>query len=64
MKTTLMRIAALALAALFVTTASAQYPARPIRLLIPIPPGGAPDIAARVVGQKLSEYLEIGRAHV
>ena len=52
-----MRIAALALAALFVTTASAQYPVRPIRLLIPIPPGGAPDIAARVVGQKLSEYL-------
>ena len=57
MKTTLKRIAALVLAALFVTTAWAQYPARPIRLLIPIPPGGAPDIAARVVGQKLSEYL-------
>lgn len=57
MKTSLMRIAAAAFAALFVTTALSQYPARPIRLLVPIPPGGAPDIAARVVGQKLTELL-------
>ena len=53
----LLRFAATLLAALFVTTASAQYPVRPVRLLVPIPAGGAPDIAARVVGQKLSEFL-------
>ena len=54
----LLRVAAAALAALCVTIATAQpYPARPIRLLVPIPPGGAPDIAARVVGQKLSDAL-------
>ncbi len=53
----LLRVAAVALAALFLSTAFAQYPARPIRLIIPIPPGGAPDIAARVVGQKLAEQL-------
>jgi tripartite-type tricarboxylate transporter receptor subunit TctC len=35
----------------------AQYPNRPIKLVVPIPPGGAPDIAARVVGQKLGERL-------
>ncbi len=35
----------------------AQYPARPIHLIVPIPPGGAPDIAARVLGQKLSEQM-------
>ena len=34
-----------------------SYPTRPIRLIVPIPPGGAPDIAARVVGQKLGERL-------
>ena len=37
--------------------AAAQYPSRPIRLIVPIPPGGAPDIAARVLGQKLSEQM-------
>ena len=35
----------------------AQYPARPIHLIVPIPPGGAPDIAARVLGQKLAEQM-------
>jgi tripartite-type tricarboxylate transporter receptor subunit TctC len=35
----------------------AQYPSRPIKLIVPIPPGGAPDISARVVGQRLSELF-------
>ena len=35
----------------------AQFPARPLTIIVPIPPGGAPDIAARVLGQKLSEAL-------
>lgn len=38
-------------------TALAQFPSRPITILVPIPPGGAPDIAARLMGQKLSESL-------
>jgi tripartite-type tricarboxylate transporter receptor subunit TctC len=37
--------------------ASAQYPARPIRLLVPNPPGGATDTLARVFAPKLSEAL-------
>jgi tripartite-type tricarboxylate transporter receptor subunit TctC len=35
----------------------AQFPSRPITIIVPIPPGGAPDIAARVLGQKLAEAL-------
>ena len=37
--------------------AQAQYPAKPIRFIVPIPPGGAPDIIARVVSDKLSPLL-------
>jgi tripartite-type tricarboxylate transporter receptor subunit TctC len=33
------------------------YPARPITLMVFVPPGGAPDIIARVVGQALSQRL-------
>ena len=35
----------------------AQYPTRAVRIVVPIPPGGAPDIAARVIGDKLSGSL-------
>jgi tripartite-type tricarboxylate transporter receptor subunit TctC len=34
-----------------------SYPARPIRLIVQVPPGGSPDIVARLMGQWLSEKL-------
>jgi tripartite-type tricarboxylate transporter receptor subunit TctC len=37
--------------------AQAPYPNHAIKLLVPIPPGGAPDVAARLIGQYLSESL-------
>jgi tripartite-type tricarboxylate transporter receptor subunit TctC len=37
--------------------AQAQFPSRPIHILVTIPPGGAPDIVARVVGDKISHSL-------
>src|SRR5262245_50830309 len=34
-----------------------NYPVKPIRLVVLIAPGGAPDVAARVMQQPLSERL-------
>ena len=38
------------------TVAAAQFPIRPIRLIIPFPPGGNTDILARILGQKVTEH--------
>jgi tripartite-type tricarboxylate transporter receptor subunit TctC len=47
---------ALALAAATLTSAYAQnYPTRPVRIIVGYPPGGGVDVAARIVGQGLSE---------
>jgi tripartite-type tricarboxylate transporter receptor subunit TctC len=35
----------------------ATYPAKPIKLVIPYPPGGGTDITGRAMAQKLSEFL-------
>jgi tripartite-type tricarboxylate transporter receptor subunit TctC len=52
------RLVAACVLALSSASALAQYPSRAIKLIVPIPAGGAPDIVARVVGQKLSELLD------
>ncbi|MGH8620460.1 MAG: tripartite tricarboxylate transporter substrate binding protein, partial [Burkholderiales bacterium] len=35
--------------------AAADYPNRPIRMVVPFPPGGATDILARVVGKRMTD---------
>jgi tripartite-type tricarboxylate transporter receptor subunit TctC len=50
--------ASLVVAAACAWPACAQtYPAKPIRMIIPFPPGGATDLLGRLVGQKLSERV-------
>lgn len=55
----MMGAAALLVAAVFVPAAAQaqNYPARPIKIIVPAPPGGAIDLIARVVGDKLATAL-------
>jgi tripartite-type tricarboxylate transporter receptor subunit TctC len=50
-------LAVLAALVLVAAPVAAQYPNKPLRLIVPFPPAGAADLAARVVAQPLSQAL-------
>ena len=55
---TLLRTLAFAFAAALAIASSAQtYPTKPVRLVIPFPPGGSNDIVGRMIGAQLSQRL-------
>lgn len=54
---TALRISLLAIFCLSLSTgvqSQERYPTKPIRLIVPFPPGGGPDVIARILGQQLS----------
>lgn len=57
MKHFAMICALLTLGSAYTTHAQQNYPTRPLRVVVFLPPGGAADVLARVMGQKLGELL-------
>jgi tripartite-type tricarboxylate transporter receptor subunit TctC len=56
------QLLALSLAAAFTAggpALGAEYPTRAVQIVVPFPPGNASDVAARLVGEKLSERLKV-----
>src|SRR5512136_209886 len=54
------RTSLLAVAALLAFSASvraAEYPSRPVTLVVAFPPGGPSDVLARIVGKKMEQLL-------
>ncbi|HET7837486.1 MAG TPA: tripartite tricarboxylate transporter substrate binding protein [Variovorax sp.] len=54
----LLALAAAALLAAAPAGAEDAYPAKPITMIVPFPPGGAADIAARPVAEAMGRYLK------
>lgn len=44
-------------AAFAADSAANKYPTRPVRVIVPYPPGGGSDLTGRAIGQKLSDAL-------
>lgn len=54
------RVFAVVIAALLAApglAAAQAYPSKPLRIIVPFPPGGATDLTGRYIGQKLGEAL-------
>lgn len=51
------RLVAIAAVLVVITPAGAEYPDRPLRLIVPFPPGGNTGLLARMLSQKLVEAL-------
>ena len=57
MKKTLAALLGLAFCALLINPASAEYPDKVVRIIVPVAAGGGVDVMARLLAQRLSERL-------
>ncbi|SAH92159.1 putattive exported protein [Bordetella ansorpii] len=58
MRKSFLSIAAAILAAASLNVQAASWPDKPIRMIVPYPPGGATDVAARLYAQQMGDYLK------
>jgi tripartite-type tricarboxylate transporter receptor subunit TctC len=56
-RTTLFAAAGVLLALAAPAAAQSDYPNRPVRLIIPFPPGGSNDVVGRMIGEQLGKQL-------
>jgi len=52
------RLATFFLVALLSTAAAAQYPSKPVRFVVPFPPGNAGDLMARMLAEKMTGTMK------
>ena len=52
-----LNLVCISLAGVGSASAADAYPVRPVRWVVPYPPGGTTDIVARIIGQRLTERL-------
>ncbi len=57
MRSIMIQAAGLLVALTTSVAAQSDYPNRPVRLIIPFPPGGSNDVVGRMIGTQLSEQL-------
>ena len=57
LRSLLLQAAGLLVACTTMAAAQADYPNRPIRLIIPFPPGGSNDVVGRMIGTQLSQQI-------
>src|SRR6185436_482685 len=53
----LQRVIACTALVFLASPAAAQYPSKPIRLIVPFPPGGAAELGARIFATPLAQQL-------
>src|SRR5208282_1448863 len=50
-------LAALVLCGVALAGRAEDYPSKPIRFIVPWPPGGGADVSARIIGQRVGELI-------